>query len=127
MPKTHYLNDNFINVALRNTAFASPAAIYVALFTVSPTASGGGTEVGAGGYLRQAVTFTAPVNGVSSNTADVLFGPAVAPWGTVTSFGLMDANAGGNILYFGNLSTPRDILASDQLRFPTGQLLVQET
>lgn len=127
MPKTYYLDDNFINVALRNTAFVSPAVIYVALFTVAPGVGGGGTEVVGGGYGRQTVTFDAPVNGQSANTAEVLFPIATAAWGTVTSFALMDASSGGNMLYFGNLSTPRSVLISDQIRFPTGALVVQET
>jgi hypothetical protein len=127
MPKTYYLDDNFINVALRNTPFTPPATVYVSLYTVAPTAAGGGTEVSGGGYGRQTVTFVAPVSGQTSNTADVLFPVASATWGTITSFALMDASSGGNMLYFGNLSTPRTVLASDQVRFPSGQLVVQET
>lgn len=127
MPKTYYLDDNFINAALRNTAFTPPTTIYVALFTVAPGVGGGGTEVSGGSYARQTVTFSAPSNGQSSNDAEVLFPVATAGWGTVTSFALMDASSGGNMLYFGNLSTPRDVLTSDQIRFPASQLVVQET
>lgn len=126
MPKTYYLDDNFINAALRNTPYTSPATIYVALYTVAPTEAGGGTEVSGGGYGRQTITFSVPVNGQSSNTADITFPVATVAWGTVTSFALLDAASGGNMLYFGNLSTPRNVLASDQIRFPAGQLLVLE-
>lgn len=127
MPKTYYLDNNILNVALRGIPFTPPLAVYVSLYTVAPTPSGGGTEVSGGSYTRQVVTLTAPVSGQCSNTVDVLFPIASALWGTVTSFAIMDSLAGGNMLYFGNLSTPRLIQASDQLRFPAGQLVVQET
>jgi hypothetical protein len=126
MPKTYYLDNNFLNVALRNTPFTPPATIYVALFTVAPGVGGGGTEVAGGGYGRQLVTFTVPVNGQVSNTADILFPVASATWGTIVAFALLDTSSGGNMLYFGNLSTPRLVLASDQVRFPIGQLVCQE-
>jgi hypothetical protein len=127
MPKTHYLNDNFINLALRNTPFTPPADVYLALFTVAPDVSGGGTEVSGGSYLRQVVTFSVSSNGQTSNTAEVLFPIASSAWGTVVSLALMDAVAGGNMMYFGSLNSPRTVLTSDQIRFPAGQLVVQET
>jgi len=126
MPKTYYLDDNFLNAALRGIPFTPPASVYVALYTVAPGVGGGGTEVAGGSYARQTVTLTAPVNGQCSNTADVLFPVASLSWGTIVSFALLDASSGGNMLYFGNLSTPRLVLVSDQVRFPNGQLIVQE-
>jgi hypothetical protein len=127
MPKTYYLDNNYLNVALRNTPFTPPATIYVSLYTVAPGVGGGGTEVAGGGYGRQIATFMAPVNGQVSNTADILFPVASATWGTIVAFALMDTASGGNMLYFGNLSTPRLVLASDQVRFPQNMLIVQES
>lgn len=126
MPKSTYLDNSFINVALRATPFTPPVAIYVALYTVAPGVGGGGTEVAGGAYARQTVTFTAPSSGTSSNTVDILFPIASADWGTIVAFALLDASSGGNLLYFGNLSTPRSVLTNDQVRFPTGQLIVTE-
>jgi len=127
MPKTTYLDNNFLNVALRNVPFVPPATVYVALYTVTPTVGGGGTEVVGGGYGRQTVTFSVPASGQCSNTADILFPVASANWGTVVAFALLDASSGGNMLYFGSLSSPRLVLTSDQVRFPASQLVVQET
>ena len=106
-----------------------PAQTFLALFTATPTPSGGGTEVGSGsGYGRQVITFTAPASGQCSNTADIVFPIAVvADWGTITSYGIYDAASGGNLLYFANLSTPRYVAVSDQLKFPAGQLIANET
>lgn len=127
MPKTHYLANNVLNAALRGIAFVPPPSVYVALYTVVPTVLGGGTEVSGGAYARQTVTLTVPASGQVTSTADVLFPVASAAWGTVVSFAILDASSGGNMLYFGNLSTPRSVVASDQVRFPSGQLVAQET
>jgi hypothetical protein len=127
MPKSIYLDNNFLSIALLAATFSPPAVVYVALFTVSPTPSGGGTEVGGGGYGRQTVTFIAPVNGQTQNFADIFFPIATSPWGTIVAFGLFDASSGGNMLYFGALSTSRSIMTTDQLKFPAGQLIATES
>lgn len=126
MPKTYYLDNSFLNAALRQVAYTSPVAVYVALFTAAPGVGGGGTEVSGGAYARQTVVFSAPVNGQCSNVADVLFPIATAAWGTVTAFGIYDASSGGNLLYFNNLSTPRNVQINDQVRYPAGQLIASE-
>jgi hypothetical protein len=127
MPKSLYLDNNFLGIALLAQSFVPPTAVWVALFTVSPTPSGGGTEVIGGGYGRQTVTFSLPVNGQTQNTADIYFPIATAAWGTVVAFALFDASSGGNMLYYGSLSTSRSIMPSDQLRFPAGQLQAMES
>jgi len=127
MPKTYYLSNNLLNVALCNTPFTPPSTIWVALYTVAPGVGGGGTEVTGGGYGRQTVIVTTPNNGQVSNVSDVLFPVASATWNTIVAFSLMDTSSGGNVLYFGNLSTPRLVLASDQVKFASGQLIVQES
>ncbi len=126
MPKSTYLDNNFINVGLRQTSFTPPSTIYVALYTAAPGVGGGGTEVSGGAYGRQTVTFSAPINGVTSNTVDINFPIATLDWGTIVAFALLDASSGGNLLYFGNLSSPRAISTNDQARFPAGQLTVTE-
>jgi hypothetical protein len=127
MPKSIYLDNTFLSIVLLQGSYAPPTTLYVALFTVSPGPAGGGTEVAGGGYGRQTVTFGTPSNGQSVSTADVNFPIATAAWGTLVAYGIYDASSGGNLLYYGNLSTSRTVLASDQVRFPAGQILCQET
>lgn len=119
-----YLENALINATLRGTAYTSPAAVYVGLFTSDPTDAGTGTEVSGGGYARQAVTFSAPVNGSTSNSAEVLFPQATANWGTVTHFGIFDASTAGNLLYHGPLSLAKTIATGDQFKFAVGKLTV---
>jgi len=126
MSKTNYLEDSLINHVLRGVAYAMPPAIYVAVFTTAPTDPGGGVEVSGGSYARQACTFAAPSAGTTTNDIPVVFPTASAGWGTVTSFALMDALVGGNMLYFANLNAARIVLTGDVLSFPIGQLQVVE-
>lgn len=127
MPKTTYLDNAFLNSALRNTPYTSPTTVYVALFTTAPTVSGGGVEVTGGSYARQSVTWNVPSNGSTSSTADVVFPVASADWGNVVAFAIFDSSVAGNMLYFANLGASRLILNTDQAKFPAGQLICSET
>lgn len=129
MSKTNYLEAALLNHILRNTAYASPAAVYVSLFTaVTSEEAGTITEVALGdGYARVAGVFADPAGvGVTSNSVETLFGEATDDLGTVTHFGIHDAAAGGNLLYVGALDTPFDYDTGVQPRFPIGALDITE-
>ena len=66
---SNFLENALINATLRNTTYTSVATIYVALYTSDPTDADTGTEVTGGSYARTSVTFAAPSNGVSLNSA----------------------------------------------------------
>jgi hypothetical protein len=127
MPKSNYLNNVVLNSSLRAISWTPPAQVYVALFTVAPTANGGGTEVTGGAYVRQTVTFGSPASQTCTNTGAISFPLATASWGTVVAFALFDQPTAGNMLYFANLSAPRSIVVNDQMIFPVGQLAVAES
>lgn len=121
---SNYLENALINATLRNTSYTSPSTIYVALFTSDPTDAGTGTEVSGGSYARKAMTFGAPSNGVSTNSAAVEFDQATADWGTITHFGLYDASSSGNLLYHGQLTASKVIENGDVFKFATSSLSV---
>ena len=75
---SNFLENALINATLRNTTYTSVATVYVSLWTTDPTDAGSGTEVSGGSYARTAVTFGAPSNGVTTNSADVTFPTAIA-------------------------------------------------
>ena len=121
---SNFLENALINATLRNTSYTSPTTVYVALFTSDPTDAGSGTEVSGGSYARVAVTFGAPSNGVSTNSANVEFPVCTSSWGTITHIGIMDALTTGNLLYHTALTTSKVIDVDDIFRITTGNLSV---
>jgi len=122
----------------------APATWYVALFTVAPGETGGGTEVSGGGYARVAVpndsvnwdllpagATDANLDGVADdaiikNKLDIVFPQATVDWGTVTHWGLFDAATGGNLWIYAPLTTAVTITASSTPKFAAGALSYQE-
>jgi len=121
---TDYSEDLVLDWLLTAGAATRPTAWYVALYTVAPTDTGGGTEVSGGSYTREAITFS--VSGTSpataTNSADIEFPEATANWGTVVAAGVFDASTGGNLLAYSNLTTSKAVSTGDVLRFNTGAL-----
>lgn len=121
---SNYLENALINATLRNTAFTSPTTVYVALYTSDPTDADTGTECSGGAYARQAVTFGAPSNGTSTNSANVEFPAATGSWGTITHIGIRDALTTGNLLYHTPLDVSKSIATGDIFRITAGNLSV---
>ena len=121
---SNYLENALINATLRNTAYTSPTTVYVALYTTDPTDADTGTEVSGNAYARQSVTFSAPSNGATSNSAAVEFPQATGSWGTVAYIGLLDASSGGNLLYHTPLDASKTIATGDVFRIAIGSLTV---
>ena len=121
---SNYLENAVINAVLRNSSYTSPATVYVGLFTSDPTDAGSGTEVSGGSYVRTAVTFGSPSNGVSTNSAAVEFPQATDNWGTVTHIGIHDAETSGNLLFHTALDTSKTIATGDIFKIATSNLSV---
>jgi hypothetical protein len=121
---SNFLENALINATLRATTYTSVATVYVSLWTSDPTDAGSGTEVSGGSYARTAVTFAAPSNGVTTNSADVTFPTCTASWGTVGWIGINDALTTGNLLYHSPLDTAKTIDSGDIFKISTGNLSV---
>jgi hypothetical protein len=121
---SNYLENALVNATLRNTSYTSPATVYVALYTTDPTDADTGTEVAGNGYVRQSVTFSAPSDGATSNSAVVEFPQATGSWGTIAYIGLRDASSGGNLLYHTALDASKAIATGDVFRIAIGSLTV---
>ena len=119
-----YLEDKVLDHVFGGNAYTAPTTLYVALYTVAPTDTGGGTEVSGGGYVRQTATFT--VSGTNpttaSNTGAIEYPTATANYGTVTSVGIFDASSSGNLLAYANLTTSKVVSTGDVFRFNAGDL-----
>jgi hypothetical protein len=121
---SNYLETALINGTLRGTTYTAPTTVYVGLYTSDPTDADTGTEVTGGSYARQAVTFGAPSNGVSTNTAAIEFPQATGTWGTVGWIGIEDASTGGNLLYHTALDASKTIATGDIFKIAIGSLSV---
>lgn len=119
-----YLEDKVLDHVFGGNAYSAPSTLYVALYTVAPTDTGGGTEVSGGAYVRQTGTFT--VSGTNpttaSNSAAIEYPTATADYGTVVAVGIFDALSSGNLLAYANLTTSKVVSTGDVFRFNTGDL-----
>jgi len=121
---SNYLENALVNATLRNTSYTSPATVYLALYTSDPTDADSGTEVSGGSYARQSITFGAPSNGASTNSAAIEFPQCTLSWGTVTHIGIRDALTTGNLLYHTPLDTSKVIATGDIFKIAIGSLSV---
>jgi hypothetical protein len=136
-----YLENKVIDWIIRAQAFSPPSPVYVALFTVTPSDSGGGTEVAGNNYARVAVTSSLAnwagtqgsgtttastgTNGTTSNNAQINFPTPSASWGTVVAIGIFDALTNGNLLFWGPLTINKVINNGDVVDFPAATLTIQ--
>src|SRR5690348_16859734 len=102
---------------------------WIGLFTVSPGETGGGTEVAGGSYARVAATWAAAVQGAPSTknpSGAVTFPTATADWAAgatqIVAFGIFDASVAGNLVWYGSLTTPRNVLSGDTPSFAAASL-----
>ena len=123
---TNYSENLVLNWVFTTNSATRPTSWYVALYTVAPGESGGGTECSGTSYARQSVTFsvtgTAPTT--ASNSAAVEFPTAGGSWGTIVAAAILDASTSGNMIAFADLTTAKTIDTGDVLRFNTGALTI---
>lgn len=130
--KSDYLEDEILDHILGGGDFTRPATVYVALFTVTPSDAGGGTEVSGNDYARVAVTnnatnWPAASGGAKANGTAITFPPANGGnWGTVVAFGIFDASTAGNLLYWGAVSPNKAVNDGDTASFAIGDIDITE-
>lgn len=129
-----YLEDALLDHVLRNTAYTSPTAVYVGLFTEGDSAGQNtdlleeGTltnEISGNGYTRKAATFSAASGGSITTSGNITFDPASGGnWGTITHIAILDAASAGNVLFYGALTTSKTIEDGDTFQITAGNLTV---
>lgn len=120
--KSDYMENKVLDAIYLNVAFGTISNLWFALYTVSPTDAGGGTEVTGGSYARvQKATgsthFQRAGNQVTNKTI-VTFPTSTAPWGTVVAVGVLDAASGGNLVAWAPLAQPRVIGTGSTFTLP---------
>lgn len=131
--KSNYLENKMLDSVFGATAYAAPATLYFALFTVAPTDAGGGTECSGGGYARASIAnttahFAAASGGTKTNAAPIAFPWLTGTIGTPVAWGVFDAASGGNLLYWGDLAAEyqKAYNADDQPYIEVGSLSITE-
>ena len=117
---TDYAEEKALN-AVFNDDNARPYTM--ALYTVTPTETTPGTEVGGTGYSRQEISFGAATDSGDTpskvtNNIVVTFGPATSDWGTVTGIAIFDKL--GNMLVYGTLEAPQTVAIGNKVEFAVG-------
>ena len=110
-----------LNWLFTATSVTRPTAWYIALYTVAPTDSGGGTEVSGGSYVREVVALSV-TGDTATNSASVEWPTATGTWGVVVAVGVHDAVSGGNLIAYGNLADSKNITSGDVFRISAGNL-----
>jgi hypothetical protein len=130
--KSDFLENELLDHVLGNASYSAPATLYFALYTVTPSDAGGGTEVTGGSYARKDMTnnatnFPAASGGLKSNGTAITFAAPTANWGTIVAFGIFDAVSSGNLLYWGPISPSKTVNNGDPApSFAIGDLDITE-
>lgn len=129
--KSDYLENKVLDHVLGGGDYTRPSTVYVALYTATPSDSGGGTEVSGGSYARVSVTnnstnFPAASSGAKSNGTAFTFPKATADWGTIVAWSIKDASTSGNTLYWGPVNPNKVVSTDDTPSFAAGDLDITE-
>ncbi len=130
-----YAEGKVLDYVFSGAAFTSPATLYMALFSVTPSDSGGGTEASGGSYARKSITNNAtnfPAASGTSPTAKtngtaITMVTATADWSSgvnMVAWGLFDASTSGNLIVWGALDNPKPVLNGDTMSFAVSALSI---
>lgn len=127
-----YLENKVLDHLFGGASYSQLGDVYVALSTTTPVDAGTNfTEPSGGSYARAQIQnesgdaeWAAAASGSKANAVAVAFPQATGDWGTITHFGIYDASSDGNLLVWGELTTPATVTTSDTLTFAIGDLVI---
>lgn len=127
---TDFLEDAIADHIFMNNAYTSPTALGVALGTVA-SETGAFTEVAnSNAYARVSVTSEASWNAAASrsitHSGSITFPTASGSWGTPDVWGIFDSTAygGGDLLAYGDITSPSAIDNNDTPSFAAGEIAI---
>jgi len=104
---------------------------YIGLLTSAPTDNTGGVECSGQGYARVRVgdpsqgSFVIGTAGSATNDDEFRWSDAENAWGSITHIALYDAASGGNMLIYGQLTSPVEIGTGDIFKVPPSGFTIQ--
>lgn len=117
-----WFRTQILNQWFRGQVVTEPTTLYLAWHKADPLADGSGLEVTGGAYARAAITSNTTNWGAPgalgtayaiTNLTDITFPAPTADWGIITHWGLWDAATLGNLVLYGAVSVPREVLNGD--------------
>jgi len=134
---SNYLESGLLNHILRGIPYSAPGTLYLGLvqnFNSGNLRSGITTAEPTGGsyarqsYVSNSSNWIAPYyvneSGATYNNVNIQFPVATADIGNVSGVFIADASVSGNVLFFGQLNSPRNIRSGDQFVFSSGLLKI---
>lgn len=146
---SNYLEDEILDHVLGKTTrdFTSPSTLVLALFSgtasdvlaaleagtssTSGTGNWGHYEINTGSYTRKVITFNTASGGSATNTGNVTYPTASANYNntatsgsTVTCVAVLDNTSGGNVLFYGQLNSSKEILQNDTFQISDQNLTI---
>lgn len=127
MNTTYFMNCVAGNIFSTKTTPALPTKYYLGLSKTAPNVNGTGVTEPATdtGYSRIELNdLSEPDNGVVSNNNMINFEESLKSWGNITHFVIYDREpvGSGNLLMYGELSTPRSVEAETIMSIKDGYL-----
>ena len=131
------LSQLFLNWLFGGGTFAQPTNLYIGLFSAEASVATTGTEASGGSYARVTVACnTTNWPAISGATTTLANGTAITfPTASGTGFsagvnmvgaGVWSASSAGTLYYWGDLTTPKPVLASDVASFAASAFTIQE-
>jgi hypothetical protein len=133
---TNYLESGLLNHIFRNNPYSPPSSLYIGLnksFISGNIETGTVDEPASGAYARQTylsnsskwiAPFSSGSTMVTHNTSAIEFPVATANIGNISGVFISDSLTSGNILFYGQLTSARNVREGDQFIFPSGALRV---
>lgn len=109
-----------------NAAYSPAATVYLGLSTADPLddASGLNEPVG-NGYVRKAITFAAAASRRVTQSGAVTFDEASGAWGTISHWGIFDAESAGNMLAHGAFTASKAIVNGNTASVADAEIYVE--
>jgi hypothetical protein len=130
-----YLEVELRKHVFRTGTFTKPSELWVALCTAATLDADTGSTItepaALEGYLRAQLdpadaNWSAPdgLGGLTANLAELSYTADGGDWGTITHVAICDADTAGNVLFHGELDSPKVVNDSDTLKFEVTELKV---
>lgn len=124
MNTEHFLNRVMGNVFGTQTSPALPTEYYIGLSSSDPGTAVGEPSTNGTGYARVSLKgkLSAPNAGSIVNEQALSFPESITNWGTMLYYVVYDAATGGNLLFYGQLSSSRTVEPNTIISIKTGEL-----